>query len=174
MNFKDRLICRLTRSRDFSEKLLADFKSPEEWTHQVHPNSNHALWFAGHLGEVDNFAVRVIAPEKAKEPAHYHELFGMGSQPSNNPANYPPVDEVVNYMRERRQTLIAAAENLPESDLDKPMPKGAPAFLSDFASLLEMLAWHEGMHAGQLTVVRRALGHEPLMTRPPQESPAAN
>ena len=46
MNLKERLICRLKTAREFSEKLLADFKTPEQWTHQVHPNSNHALWFA--------------------------------------------------------------------------------------------------------------------------------
>ena len=167
MNLKERLICRLKNARDFSEKLLADFKTPEQWTHQVHANSNHALWFAGHMGEVDNFAIGVIAPDKAKEPASYRELFGMGSQPTNDPAKYPMPEEVVAFMRERRQTLLDAAEKMSDADLEKPMPKGAPAFLSDFASLLEMMSWHEGIHAGQLTVVRRALGHKPLFGAPP-------
>src|SRR5438876_194417 len=115
MNLKERLICRLKTAREFSEKLLADFKTPEQWTHQVHPNSNHALWFAGHMGEVDNFAVGVLAPDKAKEPANYRDLFGMGSQPSNDPAKYPRPEEVLAFMRERRQTLLEAAEKLTDA-----------------------------------------------------------
>src|SRR5581483_10381587 len=107
--------------------------------------------------------IGIIVPDKAQEPANYRDLFGMGSQPTNDPAKYPHPEDVLAYMRERRQTLLNEAEKLTDADLEKPMPKGAPAFLSDYASLLEMMSWHEGIHAGQLTVVRRALGYKPIL-----------
>ncbi len=168
MNIKNRLVCRLNSTREFSEKLLADFRTPEQWTHQVHPTCNHALWFVGHMASVDNFAISVLAPDKAGEPAEFRELFGMGSQPTDDPTKYPSPETMLHHMRDRRATLLDVVGQLSEADLERPMPKGAPAFLSDFASLLEMMSWHEGIHAGQLTVVRRALGHKPIFGAPPK------
>jgi hypothetical protein len=67
-------------------------------------------------------------------------------------------------MRERRAALLCVLDELDESAFSQAMPKGTPDFLSDVASVFEMAIWHEGMHSGQLTVARRALGHQPLFT----------
>ena len=98
MSLQTRLKSRLEKSRGFLEKVLADFKTPQEWTHQVHPKANHALWVAGHLATVDNFFLSILAPEKMKDLPGYQEKFGMGSQPSGNPADYPPPDEEVKIL----------------------------------------------------------------------------
>jgi len=34
--------------------------------------------------------------------------------------------------------------------------------LADYAAVFEMAIWHEGLHSGQLSSVRRALGHGPV------------
>ena len=60
--------------------------------------------------------------------------------------------------------LIQAEENgdrLSEDDLNRPCPPGGPGVLTDVASVFELSSWHEGMHSGQLTMLRRALGHPP-------------
>jgi hypothetical protein len=67
-------------------------------------------------------------------------------------------------MRERRAALLAVLDGMTDDDFAKPLPKGTPDFLGDVGSVFEMAIWHEGMHSGQLTVARRALGHQPLMT----------
>lgn len=79
MELKQRLKRRLVEARQMSEKLLADFQSPEQWTHQVGPTCNHALWFVGHMAQTDNFFISVIAPEKVKTIEGLREKFGMGS-----------------------------------------------------------------------------------------------
>ena len=94
----------------------------------------------------------------------------MGSQPTNNPADYPPVEEVIAFMRERRQTLLEVLDAASEDDLAKPAPEGAPDFLPDVASVFEMAAWHEGLHSGQLSVARRGLGNAPLFGPQPAEA----
>ncbi len=163
MSLKQRLREQLERSRDFSERLLAAFHTPAEWLHQVHPRANHPLWFAGHMGVVDDFMLSLVAPERALARADFQERFGMGSQPSADPNDYPPVDQVLAFMRERRQALLAALDSLDESQLNHPTPKGAPSFLPDYASAFQTAAWHEGLHTGQMTVVHRALGNPPLV-----------
>lgn len=162
MEHKERLKLQLTSVRESSERLLADFKTPEEWTFQVHPACNHALWFAGHMTTIDNFFLSLISPEKARPLPDFQTKFGMGSHPSRDPAAYPPPDEVLAAMRERRQALLQTLDELSEEDLAKKTPVGAPDFLPDFASVFELAIWHEGQHSGQLTVARRALGHPPL------------
>ena len=59
----------LATARETSERYLEDFKTPEQWTYQVHDKANHALWFAGHMGQTDNFLISLIAPEKAAATA---------------------------------------------------------------------------------------------------------
>ena len=110
MDLKSRVRRQLLKVREVSETFLAAFHTPEQWTLKVHDKANHALWFAGHLGTVDNFMISLLAPEKA----------------------------------------IAI----------------------EVGSIFEMAVWHEALHAGQVTVARRALGVPPLVDVPPKSETA--
>ena len=162
MTLKDRLQRQLINTRQASERLLSDFKTPQDWTFQVHPSCNHALWFAGHMAPTDNFFLSLIAPEKSKDIPDFHAKFGMGSQPTTDFAAYPAPDSVLATMRERRGVLLSTLEAMTDDDLAKKTPDGAPDFLPDVGSVFEVAIWHEGRHSGQLSVARRALGHKPL------------
>jgi uncharacterized damage-inducible protein DinB len=162
MSLKQRLRRGLVNMRQMSERLLEDFKSPEQWTFQVHPACNHALWFVGHMATSDNFFLSLVSAEKSRQLPDFQSKFGMGSQPTNDPAAYPPPESVLATMRERRQTLLDVLDGLKDEDLAKKTPDGAPDFLPDVASVFELAIWHEGQHNGQLTVARRAMGHKPL------------
>lgn len=170
MSAKQRLQKQLQSARDYSMSLLADFGTPEQWTHQVHPQANHALWFAGHMAMADNFFLSNVAPEKVVKRPEFERAFGTGSVPTNNPADYPPVEQVLEVMRERRRTLLDVLEGMEEADLEKPLPKGRADFLPDVGSVFEMAVWHEGLHSGQLSVARRSMGHGPVFNPPPGES----
>jgi uncharacterized damage-inducible protein DinB len=162
MALKERLERQLVGMRQMSERLLADFRTPQEWVFQVHPNCNHALWFAGHMATVDNFFLSLIAPDRARQLPDFQARFGMGSQPTSDPAAYPPPAEVLEVMRERRQALLEALAPMNDDDLARKLPAGTPDFLSDMGSVFELAIWHEGHHRGQLSVAHRALGHKPL------------
>lgn len=163
MSQKEGLQRQLGRVRQMTDRLIADFTKPEQWVYQVHSNCNHALWFVGHMATTDNFLLSMVAPEQARLPAGFQEKFGVGSHPTSDPADYPPPEEVVAVMQERRDTLLHVLEAFSDQDLARSTPAGAPDFLPDFSSVFELAVWHEGLHAGQLTVVRRALGFKPVM-----------
>jgi uncharacterized damage-inducible protein DinB len=162
MSLRQRLQRQLIGIRQMSERLLEDFTTPEEWTFQVHPGCNHALWFAGHMATSDNFFLSLIAPEKARQLPDFQAKFGMGSQPTNQPAEYPAPEEVLAIMRERRGKLLESLEQMNDDDFARKLPAGTPDFLSDVGSVFELAIWHEGHHRGQLSIARRALGHQPL------------
>lgn len=145
-----------------SERMLADFKTPEQWTCQVQPGVNHALWFAGHMANTDNFFISVLDPARVRDLGDLTRLFGTGSQPVSDPSVYPAPETVLAAMRERRAVLMSILDSLAEEDFAKKTPPGTPEFLSDLGSVFEMAIWHEGMHTGQLSIARRAIGCAPV------------
>jgi len=168
MTPKERARSALEISRGMSEGMVADFKTPEQWTHQVVPTANHALWCIGHTAWVDNRFITRLAPELEVELPGYQERFAGGSMPTSDPAAYPPPEQVVERWRERRKTLLAVLDRQTDDDLNQPAPSGAPTFLKDRGNLFEFVAIHESMHTGQLSIARRALGHSPLRGGPPK------
>ena len=161
---KERLKMWLEQARKTSEGMLADFKTPQDWVYQVDPSANHAMWFVGHTTRTDNFVLSKIAPEQAIElPANHKDLFGMGSTPVNDPAIYPTPEEALALFRKSRQALLAVLDKMSDEELSKAAPAGGPPILTDNASMFELLVWHEGLHCGQMSVARLALGHAPLM-----------
>ena len=148
------------------------FETPEQWTYQVAPSANHALWFAGHMGIADNYFLSIVDPDKSRDADGYSEVFGMGSQPTSDVDAYPPVDEVLAYMRDRRDQLLKVLGGMGEADLARSKPEGAADMFTDLASVFEMAIWHEALHAGQVSVARRALGNAPLFDAQAAESQA--
>ena len=120
-----RLLVQLKFSRTFCDLLLADFKTPEQWTHQVYPGTNHALWFIGHIANSDNAILGTMVPDKKVPRPAFAEKFRAGSTPTNNPADYPPPEEVQAFLRERREALLAEVAKLTDADLAKPIPPTA-------------------------------------------------
>jgi uncharacterized damage-inducible protein DinB len=114
------------------------------------------------MATIDNFFLSLVAPHRAKPMPDLQIQFGMGSQPTSDPAAYPPPANVLKVMNERRAALLDALDNLTDEELAEKTPPGAPEFLPDIASVFELAIWHEGQHNGQLSVTRRALGHPPL------------
>jgi uncharacterized damage-inducible protein DinB len=162
MNLKESLKRSLVQVRSVSDELLASFKTPADWTYQVFPSANHALWFAGHVGVVDDHFIAVVDPAKARPIPLHERLFGRGSKPTNRPEDYPPAEEVLGYLRERRRVFLDLLAAQSDESLSRATPPGTPDFLPDVASVFALAAWHEGLHAGQMSIARRALGHPPV------------
>ncbi len=163
MSTKDCLNHQLVAARRMTERLLADFHTPEQWTKQVQSQCNHALWFAGHMGHTDNFMISILDPTQSRKVEGFGERFGTGSIPSPNAADYPPPEDVVAVMRERREKLLSLLDKMTDDALAKPTPQGTPEFIPDYAAIFGTVVWHEGLHSGQLTVLRKVLGLAPVM-----------
>ncbi|MEC7564407.1 MAG: DinB family protein [Planctomycetota bacterium] len=163
MEYQQRLTARLLATRGFTDRLLEDFTQPGDWVYQMNENGNHALWFVGHMGVTDNFMISLIDAEKTSIPSGYAELFGIGSQPTGDLQSYPGVDMIRGFMQQRRETLLAILTDLGDDQLTHPTPEGSPEFIPDYASVFETAIWHEGLHCGQITMLRRNLGFDPVI-----------
>jgi len=169
MELQQRILRQLNLVRGIHESLQQAFHTPAEWVFQVHPTANHALWVAGHIGTVDNFLLSIVAPDHMLVRPGYQEKFGMGSRPTSRPEDYPPPEEVCDYMRQTRASLLAILVSMDDARLRQPPGPNAPEFVTDVAAAFETAVWHESLHVGQMTVSRRALGHPSMVDTPPQK-----
>jgi uncharacterized damage-inducible protein DinB len=170
MDFLKSALFGLQRSRWLGEQILSVFKQPSDWVHQVCPGANHALWVAGHLGLADNRFASVFRPELDRKPSGYEDRFWFGSTPSPDVGYYPPVEEVLAYYRERRETLLKLIPELTDADLNKPAPpptaQSSIAGAQGMGQILLFAPSHELMHMGQVTLARKALGYPPALEFP--------
>lgn len=166
MDIKSHATSSLNLARRLTKNMLADFNTLNDWFYQAHEHANHALWIVGHLGLADNAFISKFRPKLASETDGWKEIFWFGSQPTNNPKDYPPIDEVLEYFDARRELLLQVLASLSMDELSQPAPPagtqspiaGAP----NIGQVFFFIAYHEGVHSGQLSIARRGLGHPPL------------
>lgn len=134
----------------------------DKFLHQPFPGANHALWTMGHLATVDQFFLMNFAGRDPVTFEKHKTTFFAKSQPSPNAADYPPMDAVREYFQESRKAFRAWLESLDDATLSAPLPPEKQRFATTLGNLLARLVWHEGMHYGQLTVIRKSLGLAPI------------
>lgn len=153
-----------TAALNFARQALLEFLEdiPEDkLTHQPCVAGNHALWIAGHLAWADDYFMTHVGDKPARCPESLGKLFGMGSTPQSDAATYPSLNEIKNSLADNREALLAWFGSMSADDLNKPLPSDYQSFAADFGMMMTSIAWHEGMHLGQLTVVRKSLGMAP-------------
>ncbi len=149
---------------EFSRSNLLSFMEDipaDQMCHQPVEGGNHTLWIAGHLAQTDDFFLTALAGRAPACPASYRTLFGMGSQPVNDPAAYPCLDDIKAQLDARRTDLVAWLKSLSLDQLAAPLTGDLAGFAPAHVALAGALAWHEGLHTGQLTFIRKSLGIGP-------------
>ena len=94
-------------------------------------------------------------------PAGWKTLFAAGSSPSVDRDRHPNRDQIVTQFEARRHELLGWFGAMPTDQLISPLPENWKTFGANYGVLMSTLAWHEGLHAGQLTMIRKSLGIAP-------------
>ena len=144
-------------ARHGTVRLVEDIPA-DKLCHQPLGNTNHALWVLGHLACTDNFFLTSLAGRDPVIDESWNALFGMGSEPTEDPAAYPSPDEVKAGLDRARKAFLDWFQSLDERQLQEPLPEELRGFAPNYAGVMSSVAWHEGFHAGQLSAVRRSLG----------------
>jgi hypothetical protein len=154
--------------------IVDNFKSDEDWFYRPVPNSNHALWIVAHLGLSDNMFASKFRPEIDHKPDGWQDLFWFGSEIQEDRNAYPSPAEVLNYFRDRREVLMKVLDEVSDEELNAAAPpegdRSAVAGAPSIGQLFIFASFHEGIHSGQLTVIDRGLGNEPMMRPQPAEA----
>jgi hypothetical protein len=124
---------------------------------------NHAMWIAGHLTVVEG-RLQQMLHGTPNPVAKWKPLFDWGSEPVDDPAAYPPFDEVLQKFKELRGQTHAFLDEVGDEGLDQPtksQPPGFTGFETAGAAII-IIAGHACGHLGGLTVVRAAAGKQRL------------
>jgi uncharacterized damage-inducible protein DinB len=77
---------------------------------------------------------------------------------------YPTVTEVKNAWQEFSARLVAAVNALSAQDLAGPSPMPLPHGEQTLLDCMRFVVWHEGLHLGQIALLRSHHGLTPLVT----------
>ncbi len=157
MQAKDVIKKSLESTQYLLQQFVADLSDDDLLVRPV-PGANHVAWQLGHL----------IASEAAMggllPGAAYPELpAGLQSQMSGKtaretpPGGYLKKADYLQWFNKVRAATIAAVDRLSDADLDRPTPEDWAKWAPTLGALLVLTSNHTLMHAGQFSVVRRAL-----------------
>jgi hypothetical protein len=100
-----------------------------------------------------------VCPGQAAElPPGFAEQHAKDKCGVDDPAQFRTKQEYLDLFDQVRAGTLAALERLPEADLDKPSPESLRKRFPTVGAVLNLVATHPMMHAGQFVVVRRQLG----------------
>ncbi|HVK15798.1 MAG TPA: DinB family protein [Fimbriiglobus sp.] len=137
-----------------------------DWYRMPQGGITHIAWQVGHLAFAEFrlalVRIRDPKPEDANlfsEP--FLKYFGRDSVPDPDPTNCPTPMEIRATFDRVHEQVLAELPSVSDATLDEPPLMPHPLCKTK----LECLHWcshHEGVHAGQIGLIRRLLGYPPI------------
>ncbi len=132
---------------------------PEEQLFKAPDNANPLIWLAGHLTFYRSaMANRLGAKHELPSP----KLFARYSKLAP-PGSYPKISVIRSLWEQATADMKATLPLLTEEQLSSPGPEGLPIKDATMRGAIAFLAWHEAYHIGQMSYVRKWLGHGGLV-----------
>ena len=153
----------LQMSGQFTERLAADLR--DKPMTRATPGAKggdggHAIWLLGHLTFIEAGLRRIVRGDP-HPLEHWASLFAMGTEPSNDPAKYPPFDDILGKYRELRAANLKLLDEMGEAALDQApawVPPGFEDAMKTIGNTFLLIALHNMQHCGQIADVRRVAG----------------
>ena len=120
----------------------------------------HPLWVIGHLAFVEGLTHEMLGGG-GNPVAHWAAIFGQGTVPTADAAQYPAFATVRDKYVQLRTRNLELFESMTEADLDKPtpwQPKGLEEHFANYGKALLTIALHQMAHRAQITDAIRAAG----------------
>jgi len=165
MNRLEGALDQIAAARRYTISLL-DGIEPGDWFWMPDGNVTHLAWQVGHLAiaEYRLALVQVRGPRDDDArffPPDYLRLFGRGSIPASDPAQYPPPEDIRQTLDRVHEQALAEARDYRDADLDLPMHFQHRICKTRYEALI-WCSQHEFLHAGQIGLLRRLRGAAPV------------
>lgn len=147
-------------ARGFSKGLI-DETPADKWLQAPGAAANHVLWNVGHLGVSHHWVRSQIDATVTPRDEKWRKLFGGGSTPTNDAAVYPKIADVRSYYEAQWDAVLAQLDAISDAELAAPVSEDAAYLAKNKLGLFSFIAWHEGLHAGQIAMARKAAGLKP-------------
>ncbi len=160
------LACRqIEFARSYTKSLLQDI-ADDQWFRCPSDATTHLAWQAGHLAMAEYglclFRIRGRQPEDLElMPGAFRKKYGKGSTPDPDPSNNVPPAEILAVLDRVHAQAMKELADCPDHVLQETVDEPYAVFNTKLGALLFCSA-HEMMHAGQIGLLRRCLGKQPI------------
>ena len=156
----------LEQARRYTSDMV-DHVSDDMWFRQPAVGINHIAWQVGHITIAEYGLclkrVRGVLPgdHELCPIEDYARLFGKGSLPSSNPADYPAPSEILAAFAAIHDKVMEETSQLDPAVLEESAGVTHPMY-STKGDALRFSPKHELLHVGQIGLLRRLFGAEIL------------
>lgn len=140
------------------QKALEDVK-PADLHKRVNNSGSTLHWIFGHIVASRHDIAKII--EADTDWKHYELFSGSGQQVKESSA-YPPIEELQKTFDSVTNKLMKRLGELNDNDIDKKLKDKWPHGDDTNLGAISFMAWHEGWHIGQMSVLRKHLGYKGL------------
>jgi hypothetical protein len=152
-------------ARGYTLTLLNDVE-PGDWFQQPSGLVTHLAWQVGHLAMAQYmltlFRLRGKLPDDEQiAPKAVLRRFMKGTTPEPDPAQYPPVEEILRVFHGIHARVLEELPGYRDEDLTGTVSEPYAVSNTKLGSLL-LSSHHEMVHAGQIGLLRRLLGKSPV------------
>lgn len=172
MNRQDTIAEGVLSTKAGMARYLAGFDDSNH-TKQAPHLPNHVAWCLGHCALTMHRACELVRPGHALPDSDFiqggtktgggdgrrfaTESVAFGSQPVDDPKQYPSFERCVEVYNRACDALAGAVRAVPDDSLDEEVMWGGRMPIRRWLLALRMMG-HNGMHTGQIADLRRALG----------------
>lgn len=155
---------RIQFTRRYTLSLL-DGLEESDWFWKPEAYSTHIAWQVGHIA-MSHYGLTLFRQrgrgdvDSSLMSSKFRKLFMKGTAPKPDPVYYPTSGEILEVLDRVYQQTMAEVPTF-EPHLDEAVDAPHAAFGTKYGSLV-FVADHEMLHAGQIGMLRRLMGKEPL------------
>ncbi len=165
MSQLESVITQVRLARSYVNDLLIHI-DPNEWFRQPKEGVTHVAWQIGHLAVAQyGLALKRVRGEKTTDvtliSAEFSRCYGKGSLPSPDPKKNFSVAEIRQVADQVHAQVMTELPEFTDEQLAVPSDPPHPIFKTKLGAL-QWCAQHEFIHAGQIALLRRLFGAEPL------------
>lgn len=152
-------------AREYTQQLIDDVRG-DEWWEMPAEAPTHLAWQIGHLA-MAQYGLALFRQRGRAEvdlelmSSRFRKRFSRGTQPEPDRNRYPDIDEIRSVLERVHQQVLTEAPQFSDLSLDEPIDAPYAAYATKFGALL-FCSHHEMLHAGQIGLIRRLLGKEPI------------
>ena len=152
-------------AREYTMTLL-DGLSEDEWFWTPTPQVSHIAWQVGHL-VFAQYGLMLFRQRGRKSEdlelmsGKFRKTFGKGTTPKPDRTAYPGRDEIMDTLNRIHVQSITELATFDDSELDQEIDMPYSTFATRFGALI-FSGDHEMLHAGQIGMLRRLMGKDPI------------
>ena len=154
----------IATTRAYTKSLLADLEPSDFF--EMAGGPTHIAWQCGHIA-MAQYALGLLRI-RSKLPtdgdfitSRFFKFFKKTSVPKPDPADNPPLEEILQTMDAVYEQVQTEIDQYKEEQLAEELPEPFAVEATKLGSLY-FCPMHELVHAGQIGLVRRLMGKEPV------------